>query len=108
MQYKKKEMQVRRPTGKHISDLIPNYLKQIERKSLDRPDLIMAAWPAIIGKEFAPMTRVISFDQGILAIKVKNSSLYSLLSGQERGKLLDALRKKFPSVEIKNIRFSIG
>lgn len=95
-------------TNKQIKDLLPAMLDEIAALHQDRPDLILAAWSEIIGEKLAPMTRPVSFEKGILMVKVNNSTLYSLLSQHERVRLLNAMRKKFPSVEIKNIYFRIG
>jgi hypothetical protein len=95
-------------TNKQMKDLLPKVLGQIGAIHRDRPDLILAAWPRIIGDKLASMAKAVSFDQGILAVKVSNSTLYSLLSQHERGRLLKSLREQFPSVEIKNIHFRVG
>ncbi len=95
-------------TNKQIKDLLPKVLSQIGAVHRDRPDLILAAWPEIIGEKLASMTKAVCFEKGILVVKVSNSTLYSLLSQHDRGRLLKNLREKFPSVEIKNIRFRIG
>lgn len=71
----------------------------------DRPDLILASWAEIIGPTFAPMTEAISFYDGILTVKVKNSTLYSLLSQHEKNRLLKNLREKFPRTQIKTLHF---
>jgi hypothetical protein len=95
-------------TNKQLKDLLPKVLGHIGAMHRDRPDLILAAWPQIIGEKLASMTRAVSFEKNILVVKVSNSSLYSLLSQHERGRLLKSLREKFPSIEIKNIHFRIG
>jgi hypothetical protein len=95
-------------TNKQMRDLLPKVLSQIGAIHRDRPDLILAAWPQIIGETLSSMTRAICFEKGILVVKVSNSTLYSLLSQHERGRLLKNLRMKFPSVEIKNIHFRAG
>jgi len=95
-------------TNKHLKELLPQVLGQIGALHRDRPDLIVAAWPQIIGERLAPMTKAVSFEGGILFVKVETSTLYSLLTQHERGRLLRCLREKFPSVEVKNIRFQIG
>jgi hypothetical protein len=95
-------------TNKQLKDLLPKVLGNIGAVYRDRPDLILAAWPQIIGEKLASMAQAISFEKGILVVKVRNSTLYSLLSQHERGRLLKSLRGKFPSVEIKNIHFRIG
>lgn len=95
-------------TNKQMKDLLPKVLSQIGAIFRDRPDLILAAWPQIIGEKLAPMAKAVCFEKGILVVKVSNSTLYSLLSQHERGRLLKNLREKFPTVEIKNIHFRVG
>ncbi len=95
-------------TSKSLRQLLPSVLRQIGRRHEERPDLILAAWPSLIGERLAPMTKAVSFVDGILTIKVRNSSLLSLLAQHERAKLLKDLRRKFPNAKIHNIRFCIG
>lgn len=95
-------------TNKQMKDLLPKVLGKMGAVYRDRPDLILAAWPQLIGEKLAPMTKAVQFDQGILVVHVNNSTLYSLLSQHERKRLLKSLREKFPSVEIKNIHFRMG
>lgn len=96
------------PTSRLLKTLLPSILRSISRHHQQRPDLILAAWPALIGDRLAPMTKAVSFEDGFLTIKVRNSSLLSLLAQHERSRLLKELRAKFPNVTIRNIRFFIG
>ncbi len=95
-------------TNKQIQDLLSQFLSQMGMKHRDRPDLILAAWPEVIGEKLAPMTRAVSFESGILTVKVNNSTLYSLLAQHERARLLKCLQEEFPAVVIKNIHFRLG
>ena len=95
-------------TNKHLQDLLGKALGSIGAMHRDRPDLVVAAWPEVIGEKLSSITKATSFDHGVLYVKVSNSTLYSLLAQHERGRLLKRLREKFPSVEIKNIHFRIG
>lgn len=95
-------------TSHRMEDVLPHVLSAISEKYQDRPDLILATWPSIIGEKLAPMAVAFKFDDGILFIKVKNSTLYSLLNQKEKGRLLEALKKKFPKVEIRSIHFRMG
>jgi hypothetical protein len=95
-------------TTRALGDLIPVVLSKITEVNRDRPDLILAAWPGIIGSNLAAMTKAVSFSDGFLVVKVKNSTLYSLLNQNEKPKLLSILRKKFPNVTIHNIMFRMG
>jgi len=95
-------------TSQHLKQLLPKVFLQIQRRHEQRPDLVLAAWPSLIGERLAPMTQAVSFVEGVLTIKVKNSSLLSLLTQHERPRLLKELRRKFPKGQIRNIRFCIG
>ena len=95
-------------TNKQIRDLLPAVLEEIASMHKERPDLIVAAWPELIGEKLAQMTKAVSFEKGVLMVKVNNSTLYSLLAQHERARLVRLLRKKFPAVVIKNIYFRIG
>ncbi len=95
-------------TTRNIKSLLPSVLRFISKRHEQRPDLIMAEWKAVIGERLAPMTKAVSFESGILTIKVRNSSLLSLLAQHERARLLKELRVKFPNATIRNIRFIIG
>ncbi len=95
-------------TSRHIRQLLPRLLEDIGKKFHERPDLIVAAWPAIIGERLAPMTQALSFTDGVLTIKVKNSTLYSLLSQHDKPRLIKNLRDQFPGTTIKTIYFRLG
>lgn len=95
-------------TSRNLKDLLPSFLRGVSKKKQARPDLILAAWPELIGPRLAPMTRAVSFVDGLLSVKVRNSSLLSLLVCHERKRLLKELRQKFPHATIRNIQFSIG
>lgn len=95
-------------TTRKLSDVLPQVLHQVNETFSDRPDLILAAWPEIIGPHLAPMTQAVSFAEGVLTVKVKNSSLYALLSTNDKPRLVREMRLKFPRILIKTILFRIG
>jgi hypothetical protein len=95
-------------TTHSVRGLLPFVLDKIGEAYKDRPDLILAAWPDIIGPRLAGMTQALSFEEGVLVVKVKNSTLYSLLSQKDKPSILYNLRLKFPKVPIKNVLFRIG
>ncbi len=95
-------------TTRRIGQLLPIVLSKIGEVYHQRADLIIAMWPNIIGPELAKMAQAVSFSNGILVVKVKNSTLHSLLSQNEKPRLLHMLRKRFPQIEIKTIYFRIG
>jgi hypothetical protein len=94
-------------TSHRIGDLLSRALEKIGQYHQLRPEIVLAAWPDIIGPKLAPMTRAVSFHDGLLVVKVNNSTLYSLLC-QDKGPLLGRLRQKFPSLAIKDVVFRIG
>lgn len=92
-------------TSRRLGDLLPGVLQRIGRIHQERPDLIMAAWPQVIGDQLAPMTEAVEFSEGVLTVKVKNSTLYSLLTRHDKPRILRELRSRFPRSTIKNIIF---
>lgn len=95
-------------TTHRVSELLPFVLGEIGELYNARPDLVLAAWPDVIGPKLALMTQALSFNDGVLLIKVKNSSLHSLLSQHDKQRILNTLRARFPRVEIRNVVFRIG
>lgn len=95
-------------TSTLVSDLLTKALSSIGHSYQARPDLVLAAWPDIIGQKLSGMTEAVSFQDGILNVKVKNSTLYSLLNQNDKPRLLNILRKRFPKIPIKTIVFRMG
>lgn len=96
------------PTSRHVSALLAAELTKLSGKCQARPDLLLAAWPEIIGPKHAAMTQAISFFEGILTVKVKNSTLHSLLSRHDKHRILVVLKQRFPKANIQNIVFRIA
>lgn len=97
-----------RPTTHRIGDILPSVLSDIQTRQQDRPDIILATWPAIIGEKLAPMTRAVSFEEGVLTVIVRNATLHSLLNQHEKPKILRKLREAFRHVNFHKIIFRIG
>lgn len=95
-------------TTHRFGDLLTTVVADISETYQERPDLVIATWPSIIGQKLAPMTQAVSFVEGILTVKVKNSTLHSLLSQHDKPKILLSLRQKFPKLTINNVVFRIG
>lgn len=92
----------------HIQLLLPQVFNKICRHYDDRPDLVLASWKEVIGTNFAPFTEAVSLIDGVLTVRVKNSTLYSLLYQHEKHRLLKSLREKFPKQNIKTIQFKLA
>jgi Dna[CI] antecedent DciA-like protein len=95
-------------TNHRLTDLLPHVLAKIGKIHDQSGDLVLAMWPDIIGAKLSGMTEAVSFLEGVLVVRVKNSTLHSLLSQYEKMRLLKLLKQKFPHVEFKNISFRIG
>lgn len=95
-------------TSSQLRDILPSVLNAIGAAYGERGDLVMAAWPELVGPELAQMAEAISFREGVLNVRVHNSTLYALLAQRERPRLLKSLRLKFPKTEIRNIAFRMG
>ena len=96
------------PTGKKIGDLLPEILSDLSGKFSDQPFLILEAWPEIVGERIGKMSRAVSFNEGILKVLVKNSTLLSLLVEHEKHRLIALFRERFPKIKFQNIFFKIG
>lgn len=93
------------PTGKPISTLLPEVLQAMRAKQGDPAEEVFAYWPTLLGPKMAPFTEPVSFVEGVLTVKVKSSTLYSLLCQHERPRLLKQLQQKF---SIRSLLFRIG
>ena len=60
-----------KPTSHNIADLLSAALSKINDSCQQRPDLLLAAWPEIIGPKHAPMTQAVSFCRGRVDCKSK-------------------------------------
>lgn len=96
------------PTGRQIKELLPGILSDLSAKLSDKPDQILDAWPEIVGKRISKMSHAVSFEDGVLKVRVKNSTLNSLLVEHEKPRLVAAFRKRFPKVTFRDIFFRIG
>jgi len=95
-------------TSRKMSDLLAAEISRLGELHHCRPDLIVAAWPEVIGPKLADMTQAVSFYDGILLVKVRNSTLHSLLSRHDKDRILIAVKQKFPKSNVRNIVFRIG
>lgn len=94
-------------TTHQMKHLIPQVLSHIDTVYYQQSNLVLEGWSEIIGSKLAHMTQALSFIDGILVVKVKNSTLHSLIN-QEKPRLLQMLREKFPATKIRTISFRIG
>jgi hypothetical protein len=89
-------------------ELTSGLMHEITHAIQERPDLVLAAWPEVVGSQLASMTTAVSFLDGVLSVKVRNATLFSLLNQREKGRILAHLRSRFPKMTIANIVFRMG
>ena len=94
--------------AKTIKELLSGVLDKIQNNNIEPTENLLRAWPSIIGPNLAKMTEAISFVDGVLTVRVKSSTLYSLLSLHEKPHLLRKLQESFPKTQVRNIFFRIG
>ncbi|MCH9608811.1 MAG: hypothetical protein S4CHLAM45_07230 [Chlamydiales bacterium] len=94
-------------TTKHLCQLLPSFLNRVGKLHEKRPDLVVDAWPSVIGPKLASFTRALSFTEGVLFVAVNNSTLYSLLSQNDKPRIIKNLRDKFPQTTIKTVVFRL-
>lgn len=94
--------------AKTIKELLSGVLDKIQNNNIEPTENLLRAWPSIIGPNLAKMTEAISFVDGVLTVRVKSSTLYSLLSLHEKPHLLRKLQENFPKTQVRNIFFRIG
>ena len=95
-------------TGKMIDELLRDALVDIGKRAKSQGHEILASWGEILGAKFADLTKADAFRDGVLTVKVKSSTLYSLLCQHEKPRLLARLREMFPRAAIRDIVFRIG
>lgn len=95
-------------TNRHVKELLPSFLDKVHQHVKNNSALVLASWPSIIGPQLAPMTQAVSFDEGVLVVKVKNSTLYSLLIRHDKPKLFKKMKLQFPNLKLKDIVFRIA
>lgn len=96
-------------TSRKLPDLLPYVMQKLSSLYKTQPMVVLSYWPEVVGENIAPFTTAHSFENGFLNVKVKNSSLLSLLNNPvDKQRLVDALRAKVPGIVLKNINFRIG
>lgn len=97
-----------RTTTHHLKELLPSFLQEMGGHYSSGAEQVLAYFEEMMGPTLTPFARAHTFAGGILTVKVLNTTLFSLLSRQEKPKLLKRLREAFPNLPIKTIDFKIG
>jgi predicted nucleic acid-binding Zn ribbon protein len=94
------------PTTQHLADIARTYLADLEKRMHQNPQEILPLWAQVAG-EAGRMTQAKRFENGVLYVSVKNSTVLSMLH-QKKAALLSALRKKCPGIQLLDIMFRFG
>lgn len=97
-----------KPTGRQVDDLLPEVMKELAKQFEESVVLIDRVWKEIVGPKISDLTRVTGFQKGVLFVQVKNATLLSILSSQEKPRLLQNLRGKLPNIHFVNLVFQFG
>lgn len=95
-------------TNRQVSAIAPTLLRDVHQHVKNNSALVLASWPTVIGPQLASMTQAVAFTEGVLVVKVKNSTLYSLLTRHDKPKLLKKMKEQFPKINLKDIVFRVG
>lgn len=95
-------------TLKPLGSVLPHALRKMEGLALSRNDQVLSDWPLVVGPQIAKMTSPVACKEGILRVKVANSSLYALLVTREEKRLLDILNQRHPYAKLNKIQFQLG
>jgi hypothetical protein len=96
------------PTGRSIETLLPQVLKTISKNQQQSILTIELAWKEIVGAKISEFTKVYDYQKGVLFIKVKNATLLSILSSQEKPRLMQNLKEKLPNIHFAKLVFQFG
>jgi hypothetical protein len=96
------------PTGKSIDRLLETILSDLSKQAGRQGSEVVRAWGDVLGPKFAKLTEATGMQDGILTVKVKSSTLYSLLRQHEKPRLLARLQELFPLAGIRDIVFRVG
>jgi len=95
-------------TSKHLEQILPSVLSDLQKAYVCSFHTIQAAWPQMVGPQISAQAYPYSLLEGKLTVIVRNSTLYSLLSRYEKGRILRQLQQQFPKSNIDDIVFRMG
>ncbi|MBN1914526.1 MAG: DUF721 domain-containing protein [Parachlamydiales bacterium] len=80
----------------------------MEKNQTQQSYQILQYWYEIVGEKLSPLTQAVSLKEGVLTVRVKSTTLYSLFCQHEKYRLLGLLQKKFSKDVIRSIKFRMG
>ncbi len=95
-------------TIKHMSQVLSQYLEELERLRKVNPQKLIKAWHSVMDPKYEGMTAAVGYQDEELLVKVSNSSLFSLLKQTNQKSMLEQLREIAPKTPVKKIHFLFG
>lgn len=96
-------------TSHALQDILPHIVERLNRTAMQKPQKVIEAWQEMVDPRFASMTRAVRFENRVLYVLVKNSTVLSLLSvPQDKERIVALLRQKFQGVQIDYIQYKLG
>ena len=89
-------------TAKQLKEILEEYLKGDDFKEINNTISIQTAWEKTVGKPIIKNSKIESFKNGTIKIKVSNPIWRNELSLQKQN-ILDKLIKSEPDLNIKKI-----
>ena len=89
-----------------IAEVVASVTKNLESKSSKR-EKIDSSWQKAVGKKKALHTKISTFENGTLTLRVDSSSILYELTLEKRA-LLGKLQKEFGTEKVKEIRLFHG
>ena len=93
-----------RPVGDSLRSVVAKYAAL---ETLDEAAL-QAAWRSIVGEFLAQHSSPGRYRDGVLTVHVNQSGILYELDRVWKSRILAGLRKRFPKVKLRNIRFTAG
>ena len=103
-----KDYDGKEPPGRMLDSMLPEMLNQITKQFEESTVVIQKVWSEIVGLKVAELTRVTAYKRGVVFIQVKNATLMSILSSQEKARLMQNLKGKLPNIQFTNLVFQFG
>ena len=96
-------------TTRKLQELLSGVMQRLGPLYKFQPAVVLEVWPQIVGEKLAQFTKAFRYEDGILYVKVKNSTLLSLLSNPvDKQRIHEAVKAAVPGIVLKNIVFRIG
>lgn len=102
---REREERERRLAGKPLQAALKRLMKTLDVPGRKKTDRWVTLWAEAVGSELAGQTRVMTFKNGILTIRVPNAALKSELETFHKQALLHTLQDKCEGTILRDLSF---